>query len=93
MITVTSLQFDVEYIAFIIADCYALYIEFRASCLLFIVLSGKTTAFPSFSSFFESFVYALTCSLYFSFNNLVVSAWNLRRLLDPRWIVQFFFFF
>jgi hypothetical protein len=78
MITVFFLQF-----AFIIADCSALYIEFCGSCFLFIVLYGNTTAYPTLSSFFDPSVYALTCSLYFSSNNLVVSAWNL-RLLDPR---------
>jgi hypothetical protein len=87
MITVFSLLFDVEYIAFIIADCSALQIEFFGSCLLFIVLSGNTTAYSTFSYFFDSSVYALTSSLYFSFNNLVVSAWNL-RLIDAFWIMQ-----
>jgi hypothetical protein len=87
MITVFSLHFDVEYISFIVADCYALYIEFCGSFLLFVVLSGNTTAYPTFSSFFYPSVYAVTCSLYFSSINLVVSAWNL-RLLDPYWILQ-----
>jgi hypothetical protein len=80
MITVFSLHFDVEYIAFVIADCSALYIEFCGSCLLFIVLSGNTTAYPTLFSFFDPSVYALTCGLYFSSNNLVVFAWYLRLL-------------
>jgi hypothetical protein len=84
MITVFSLHFDVEYISFIVVDCSALYIEF---CGSFVVFSGYTTAYPTFSSFFDPSVYAVTCSLYFSSNNLVVTAWNL-RLLDPYWILQ-----
>jgi hypothetical protein len=74
MITVFSWHCDLEYITFIIDDCSALYIEFCGSCLLFIVFSGNTTAYPTFSSFFHLTVYALTSSLLFSFNNLVVSA-------------------
>jgi hypothetical protein len=75
IITFGSSFFHVLYIAFMIADCSLLYIEFCGCIFLFIVCSSHTTVYPTYSSFLNPSVFqypvcfqAETLTVGFSYN-------------------------